>query len=260
MLIGNIARSLRGVFYSIEVSKSERVNEPLARRGSARTFTDNWRRWLVRFFFASFSSHFFVVNVMIESGIYLVVAAYFKLISFFLVMSPSSGFTALPNELFFLIGDQISKDRGTLNSLTQVSKRCHNFFGSFLYQNVSDAAMPTLALSEKSRLPLTGAHPASFVYKVSLSPTGMPTPPVFQKQLASALKNIALYNMNGAIQSFAFSSQTVSLPEVLGGTISPALRHIEELFLAFPFPSRNNRLSLSLAVRSESTTRFSKRD
>lgn len=193
---------------------------------------DNWRRRLQARFFRFFLFFFFFVFWW-----------------YVLVINFESGFNALPNELFRLIGDQILEDRGTLNSLTQVSKRCHDFFNSFLYRNVSDAAISTLALSERSRLPLTGAHPASFVYKVSLSLNGTPTSAVFRKQLASAMKNIALHTVNDAIQSFAFSSKTISLLEAIGGTIPPALRHVEKLFLAFPFPPRNNRLNLSLAVR-----------
>ncbi|KAE9388130.1 hypothetical protein BT96DRAFT_443565 [Gymnopus androsaceus JB14] len=86
-------------------------------------------------------------------------------------MNRGSGFDALPNELFLLIRDEISDDPRTLKALALVSKRCHDFFNSFLYRDVGNKALPTLALSEKSRWPWTRAHPASFVKKLSVSPT-----------------------------------------------------------------------------------------
>ncbi|KAE9397697.1 hypothetical protein BT96DRAFT_995521 [Gymnopus androsaceus JB14] len=128
----------------------------------------------------------------------------------------------------------------------RVSKRCHDSFDSFLYRDVGNKALPTLALSKKSRLPFTGTHPASYVKKLSVSPIHKLSATVFQKQMVSAMKNIALHAANGAIQSFTFCSN-FSLPEAFGGNVPHALRLLEELVLNCPFPVKNTRLSLSLA-------------
>ncbi|KAE9397690.1 hypothetical protein BT96DRAFT_921257, partial [Gymnopus androsaceus JB14] len=161
-------------------------------------------------------------------------------------MNRGSGFDALPNELFLLIRDEISDDPRTLKALAQVSKRYHDFFNSFLYRDVGNKALPTLALSEKSRWPLTRAHPASFVKKLSVSPTRKLSATVFQKQMAYAMKNIALHAANGIIQAFMLRSN-FSLPEALGGNVPPALRLIEGLVLNCPIPVKSTRLSVSLA-------------
>ncbi|KAE9397703.1 hypothetical protein BT96DRAFT_62744 [Gymnopus androsaceus JB14] len=160
-------------------------------------------------------------------------------------MNRLSGFTALPNELLLLIGDEISDDPRTLKALTLVSKRYHDFFNSFLYRDVCNKALPTLALSEQSRLPLTGTHPASYVKKFSVSPTHKLSATVFQKQMASAMKNIALHAATGAIQALTFRSN-FSLPEVLGGNVPLALRLLEELVLKIPILVKNTRLNVSL--------------
>ena len=162
-------------------------------------------------------------------------------------MNRGSGFDTLPNELLLLIGDEISDDPRTLKALALVSKCCHDFFGSFLYQDAGNKALHTLALSKKSRLPLTGTHPASFVKKLSVSPTRELSATVFQKQMASAMRNIALHAASGTIRAFTFRSN-FSLPEALGGSVPPALRLIEELVLNCPIPVKNTRLSVSLAV------------
>ncbi|KAE9394480.1 hypothetical protein BT96DRAFT_186843 [Gymnopus androsaceus JB14] len=118
----------------------------------------------------------------------------------------------------------------------------------FLYRDVYDAAIPTLALSEERRLPLTGVHPASYVNKLSISTIDMSVASLshLQKHMAYAMKNIALHATNGGIQTFTFRSTSVSLPEIFDGTISPALKPIKELFLQCPFPVKSARLSLSL--------------
>ncbi|KAE9409853.1 hypothetical protein BT96DRAFT_459378 [Gymnopus androsaceus JB14] len=61
------------------------------------------------------------------------------------------------------------------------------------------------------------------------------------------MKNIEIHGSKGAIKSFAFSSTTISLPEVFGGSIPPALTEVNNLSLRCPFPLKNTRLSLSLA-------------
>ncbi|KAE9397701.1 hypothetical protein BT96DRAFT_921269, partial [Gymnopus androsaceus JB14] len=131
-------------------------------------------------------------------------------------------FQRLANELLLLIGDEISEDPRTLKALALVSKRCNDFFNPFL------------------------THPASFVKKLSVSPTPGGSATGFRKQMASAMKNIALYAIHGAIQSFTFRSN-FSLPEAFGSSVPPALRHLEELILICPIPAMNAQSSLSLA-------------
>lgn len=174
---------------------------------------------------------------------------YFQVV--LLAMNYESGFNALPNELLLPIGDEIGADLRTLKALVQLSKRCHDFFNSFLYREVSDAAFPTLALSEKSRLPLTGAHPASYVNKILISLEDRSSAPALQMQVAHVMKNIALQSENGSLQTLTFRSTSISLPEVLGSAALPALKHLKELFLHCPFPAENV-LSWLLAVSSSS--------
>lgn len=168
-----------------------------------------------------------------------------------LAMGHESGLNDLPNELLLLIGDEIGDDLPTLKALTQLCKRCYDLFSLFLYREVSDTAFPTLALSEKSRLPLTGAHPASYVNKVLISPEDRSGAPALQMQVAQVMKNIALQSANGGLQSFTFRSTSVSLPEVLGSAALPALDHLKELFLHCPFPIKDE-LTWPLAVSSSS--------
>ena len=162
-------------------------------------------------------------------------------------MNGISGFSTLPNELYNLIAEEIQGDTPTLIALTQVSKRFHEIFSSFLYRDVSDTALYALSLSKRSRLPLVGPHPASYVNKLSVSPTRHNLS-VFRKQFVSAMKNIVLYASDDAIESFSFRSKSISFPEVLGGTTPVALKSIKEFILLCSIPTKNIRSNLSLTV------------
>lgn len=158
--------------------------------------------------------------------------------SFLLVMNPEFGFNALPNELLLLIGDEICEDTHSEVSCSN-SKRCHDFFSSFLYRHVSDGAISTLSLSEKSRLELIQLlMSTSFRYRHLVTSQSL-----FRSRWL-------LPSTNGAIQSLAFRPTSISLPDAFGNTIPPALKQTEELFLQCSFPVKILRLSLSLAVRS----------
>ncbi|KAE9391134.1 hypothetical protein BT96DRAFT_1001624 [Gymnopus androsaceus JB14] len=167
-------------------------------------------------------------------------------------MNHVSGFDFLPNEIYLHILQGIPGDTRTLNALTQISKRCHDFFNSVLYENVPATALRTLSLSEQDRLPLTGPHPASYVKKLSVSPPGV-YPVVLKEQMIFAMRNVTLYASSDGIQSFAFCCFSISLPEVFGDTIPLALRFIKELSLRF---SLKNSLTLACSLCGSSLTRL----
>ncbi|KAF9067299.1 hypothetical protein BDP27DRAFT_1329004 [Rhodocollybia butyracea] len=185
-------------------------------------------------------------------------------------MSRRFGFDLLPNELCHLILEEL--DYPSLCSLSRVSKRAYAAFAGALYESVQSPALFTLASSEKSRLPLSGPHPASFVRRISLSFPDRPSysvvskhkereekakndrmeglPPsdltTFKQLVTKAVNNVIFYAPNAAIKSFRYECDLLSLPDVFPNVEFAKLSSLEKVTIECPFPIATLRRSLAI--------------
>ncbi|KAF9070587.1 hypothetical protein BDP27DRAFT_1446888 [Rhodocollybia butyracea] len=185
-----------------------------------------------------------------------------------------TGFEALPFELCRLITEE-TESGNDLWALTLVSKHCYAAFNYSLYKEITSAALFTLGLAEKARLPLTGPHPASYVKSIdfdllddeeytyilgggpfqrngrtskrkkqkqekkSLDPTTL------QKLLTAAVSNIMFYAPHASINSLHYNCKALSLSQVFGN-INPAVFSLTELSLGFPVLNTNLRKTMAI--------------
>lgn len=175
----------------------------------------------------------------------------------------STTFITLPNEILHLISEEF-QDPGSLSCLPLISKRSYEVFNRRLYESVRNMdQLVTLALSEVDRLPLNGAHPASFVkdleikYHQQLTEEAegemmafgiqeTPQAALFRKQASSALNNVLRYC--APLHHLRFYCDTISLPEVFGGLDLTTFSSLRELAIGCPFPKRSLKQSLDLFV------------
>lgn len=131
-------------------------------------------------------------------------------------------------------------DIGTLSLLSQVSSTFYAYYNAFLYQNANDACVPTLALSQENRLPLTGPHPATFVKEVMISDRNgfydeafenVEEMERFKERLSAAMHNISKYAPKEGLRSFTFMPRYSGLHDIF--TVQdPAWRSLESLVIA----------------------------
>lgn len=147
-------------------------------------------------------------------------------------------FVDFPLELHSLIASKA--DIGTLSLLSQVSSAFYAYYNAFLYQNANDACVPTLALPQEDRLPLTGPHPATFVKEVMISDRNgfydeqfknAEEIQRFKELLSAAMHNISKYAPKEGLRSFTFMPGYCSLHDIF--TVQdPAWRSLESLIIA----------------------------
>ncbi|KAF9067300.1 hypothetical protein BDP27DRAFT_1329005, partial [Rhodocollybia butyracea] len=185
-------------------------------------------------------------------------------------MSRRSGFDLLPNELCHLIVEEL--DYSSISSLSRVSKRAYAAFAGTLYEVVQSPALFTLASSEKSRLPLSGPHPASFVRHISFSfpdrvsysvvskpkereekakndrMEGLPPSDLttFKQLVRAAVNNIIFYAPNAAVKYFGYECDLLSLPDAFYNVDFAKLSSLERVAIECPFPTTTLRRSLAM--------------
>ncbi|KAF9070571.1 hypothetical protein BDP27DRAFT_1323500 [Rhodocollybia butyracea] len=195
-------------------------------------------------------------------------------------MDPSffkAGFEALPFELCRLIIKE-GLLRSDLLALTLVSKHCYAAFNYSLYDEVTSAALFTLGLTEKARLPLTGPHPASYVKSMDFDLMyneeytyileGGPfqrndikskkskqkkqqqkkkssDPNMLQKLFTAAVSNIMFYAPHASVKTLNYHSKALSLPQAFGN-VNPAVFSLADLSLGFPVLNTNLRKTMSI--------------
>ncbi|KAF9070586.1 hypothetical protein BDP27DRAFT_1323529 [Rhodocollybia butyracea] len=184
-----------------------------------------------------------------------------------------TGFEALPFELCRLITEE-TESSSDLCALTLVSKHCYAAFNYSLYEEITSAALFTLGLTEKARLPLTGPHPASYVksmvfdllddeartYVLGGGPfqrNGITSkrkkqqqekksldPNTLQKLFTAAVSNIMFYAPRASINSLYYDCKALSLPQVFGN-INPAVFSLTDLSLGFHVLNTNSRKTMA---------------
>ncbi|KAE9385531.1 hypothetical protein BT96DRAFT_1006954 [Gymnopus androsaceus JB14] len=147
-----------------------------------------------------------------------------------------SRFATLPAELH---GEIASKaDISTLSLLSRVSHSFYGYCNALLYHNVNNASVPTLALQQEDRLPLTSPHPATFVKGVTiLDRDGFYDEPWedgekerLKEHIPAAMNNILKYAPKDGVRSFAFKARYISLPEMFTVDV-PAWRSLDCLII-----------------------------
>ncbi|KAF9070570.1 hypothetical protein BDP27DRAFT_590177 [Rhodocollybia butyracea] len=185
-----------------------------------------------------------------------------------------AGFEALPFEICRLITEETPLRRD-LWALTLVSKHCYAAFNYSLYAEITSAALFTLGLAEKARLPLTGPHPASYVKSIDFDliydeeytyilgggpfqRNGIKSkrkkkqqkkksldPNMLQKLLTAAVSNIMFYAPHTSVDSLKYHCKAFSLPQVFGN-VDPAIFSLTDLSLGFPVLNTNLRKTMAI--------------
>ncbi|KIK51496.1 hypothetical protein GYMLUDRAFT_50517 [Collybiopsis luxurians FD-317 M1] len=182
-------------------------------------------------------------------------------------MNNNSGFNALATELYHLIAEEL-KNLGSIYALTRVSKRAYAAYNPLLYRNIESPALSTLAQTEKSRLPLDGPHPASFVKRIRLNFPFEDDPelidedeerekakkrkgPValaeFKKLVPAAMDNVVFYAPHTGIKSIEFQCFDLSLAEAFNKVDFCVFSSLEKVLISCPFPTVTLRRSRAMA-------------
>ncbi|KAE9388625.1 hypothetical protein BT96DRAFT_429203 [Gymnopus androsaceus JB14] len=167
-------------------------------------------------------------------------------------------FSVLPNEILDLFSTEI-QERGSLFSLSLVSKNCYDLFNRRLYEfvcadrQIRPDQIRTFALSQSERMPLIGPHPASFVKTLKLkfiqyedmegeeqTPTrlqGDIEEDLFRTQIIPALKNIAEHSGLYRLELFF---PNVSLDKGIKDQSSIVFGHLREIIIGCPIPNKKS--------------------
>lgn len=194
-------------------------------------------------------------------------------------MSDDSGFNALPNELYHLIGSY-AFGTSTICALTRVSKCLYETFNPILYKKIDTSALSTVASTESARLPLTGPHPATFVRSMvfefpfdcdnlmyitrtgfdlkdetrkrvnAIAPSELA---IFQKLATSAVSNVISYAPHAAVEALEYRCTHSSLADTFQNIDFSVFSSLKSLIIACPFPIKNLQQSLAIIVSTFST-------
>lgn len=150
-----------------------------------------------------------------------------------------SRFNRFPNEIYYLLGEHVGAMQvETLSALMLVSKAFYMIFVGLLYKNVDQRCFTTLGLTATDRLPLTDAHPASYVRSLSMS--GLRGDMMFSARVA--MENLSRHcsQPRRGIKVFRFSFSGTSLCDVFGDLVSKVLGQIEDLSIRSAFTTERS--------------------
>ncbi|KAE9386388.1 hypothetical protein BT96DRAFT_1006136 [Gymnopus androsaceus JB14] len=144
-----------------------------------------------------------------------------------------------------------------LSLLSQQSKRCYEIFNPFLYRTLDIAALPTLATSQESRIPLNGLHPASFVRELGLiyhvdvdqsEEQQSNSLNSFRQDFVRAMANISSHG--SGLRIFRLDCPILSFSEMLGNVNLSMFTRLCDVTIRCEFPKENISVCLVILVQS----------